>query len=54
MYDENQLVEMTWSNATKEYYKSKGYQFTNMYDNFFVKAKELSPSSHAKIEVVCD
>jgi len=54
MFDENQLVEMKWANKTRKYYESKGYEFTNYGDVFFVKAKDLPVGSHANISVVCD
>lgn len=54
LYEENQLVEMVWTNPTKRIYEPKGYKFTSMYDKFYVMAKELSDSSHAMIKVICD
>ena len=54
VFDENQLVEIKWSNKTRKYYESKGYKFTNYGDCFYVKAKDLTSSSQANIEVVCD
>lgn len=54
MYDENQLVEIKWSNKMRGYYESKGYVFTNYGDTFFVKAKDLTKYSKAKIKVICD
>lgn len=54
MYDENQLVEMIWTNVTRKIYEEKGYKFSKINDKFLIKAKELSPSSHAEIDVICD
>lgn len=54
MFDENQLVEMRWVNKTRKYYESKGYEFTNYGDVFFVKAKDLQSGSGARVKVVCD
>lgn len=54
MYNENQLIKIKWNNTNKDWYKSKGYVFTKRYDEFLVKAKDLSPHSSAKIKVICD
>lgn len=54
MFDENQLVEMQWNNGSKSWYESKGYIFTKPKDIFYVKAKDLKPSSNKVIDVVCD
>lgn len=54
MFDENQLVEIKWSNKTRKFYESKGYIFTNYGDLFLVKAKDLTPNAKTKVEVVCD
>lgn len=54
MFDENQLVEVKWSNKTKRHFESKGYVFTNYGDHFYVKAKDLMHSSKEKVKVVCD
>lgn len=54
MFDENQLVEVMWSNKTKKWFESKGYLFTAYGDKFFVKAKDLSEGSGKRVKVVCD
>lgn len=54
MYDENQLVKLTWNNANIKWFKSKGYNYTKMRDEFFVKAKDLMPNSAKQITVICD
>lgn len=54
MYDENQLVEMKCHPKTRKHYESKGYKYTKMGDAFLVKAKDLTPGSNVRIEVICD
>ena len=54
MFDENQLVEINWSNKMRKYYEDKGYLFTNYGDSFYVKAKDLSSGSKVNVEVICD
>ena len=54
MFDENQLVEMQWNNGSKAWYESKGYVFTNKKDMFYVKAKDLKPTSNKVVNVTCD
>lgn len=54
MFNENQLVEMQWNVGTKTWYKSKGYVFTKLNDKFYVKVKDLKPSSNKYISIVCD
>ena len=54
MFDENQLVQVKWSNKTRRWFESKGYLFTAYGDNFFVKAKDLSDGSGKKVKVICD
>lgn len=54
MFDENQLVEVKWSNKTKKWFESKGYQFTTYGEKFLVKAKDLSNGSKEKIKITCD
>lgn len=54
MYDENQTVKIRWNNTNKEWYKFKGYIYTKRNDFFDVLAKDLSPKSSAKINVICD
>lgn len=48
------MVCVHWNNSNEEWYTSKGYVFTKRYDPLFVKAKDLSPQSNAKIYVTCD
>ena len=54
MFDENQLVEVMWSNKTRKWFESKEYLFTEYGDKFLVKAKDLSNSSGKRIKVICD
>lgn len=54
MFDENQLVEIKWSNKNKKYYESKGYNFTNYGDSFYVKAKDLTNGAKSNVKVICD
>lgn len=54
MFDENQLVEVMWSNKMRKWFESKGYEFTAYGDRFFVKAKDLSKGSGKKVKVICD
>lgn len=54
MFDENQLVKMQWNCGTKTRYESMGYVFTKLKDIFYVKAKDLSPSSNKIVNVICD
>lgn len=54
MFDENQIVQVRWNNTNKEWYESKGYVFTKRNDFLYVKAKDLSIHSNAKIKATCD
>lgn len=54
MLVENQMVEITWSNANKKHYIAKGYTFTKNLDKFVVNVKDLSAGSKCKVAVVCD
>ena len=38
----------------REYYKGKGYIFTNNGDSFYVNVSDLSRNSSAKIQIKCD
>lgn len=54
MYDENQEIAVRWNNSNRNWYESRGYIFTKRNDKFYVKAKDLSEHSSAKIDVICD
>ena len=50
----NQLVEISWTPATKNWLESKGYEFTGYRKKIQIKAEDLQPSSHIKVSVQCD
>lgn len=50
----NQIVETTWNPTTKDWYVSKGYQFTKFRDKFNIKVEDLHPGSTVKVKVICD
>ena len=55
MYDENQLVPITWNNTNLDWYTSRGYEYHgSQTEKFMVKAKDLMDHSSAKIIVTCD
>lgn len=54
MFDENQLVTIKWNNTNREWYKSKGYQYTKRNDEFWVFAKDLPRGSAARVLATCD
>lgn len=54
MFDENQLVKTKWNSKTKSYYESKGYCYTGVGTEIYVKAKDLRPVSKERIKVICD
>ena len=55
MYDENQLVPITWNNTNLEWYISRGYEYHgSQTEKFMVKAKDLMEHSTAEIVVACD
>ena len=54
MFDENQLVEVMWSNKSRKWFESKGYLFTAYGDKFLVKAKDLSNGSKKKVKIIFD
>ena len=54
MLVENQIVEISWTPATKNWLESKGYEFTKYRDKIMVKAEDLQPNSHVKIIAQCD
>lgn len=47
-------VEVKWTNRNKEWYQSKGYQFTKLRDKFMVKTSDLTVGASNKVEVKCD
>lgn len=54
MFDEDQLVKISWNNFSKSWYEARGYTFTKEHDMFFVKARDLSLGSKARVLVTCD
>lgn len=54
MLVENQQIEVKWVSANKKWYVDKGYEFTKMWDCFYVKAEDLMPTSKYKVRVDCD
>lgn len=50
----DQLVKVKWNNANKQYYISKGYQFTKLGNEFYVNVDDLSSGSHSLVKFVCD
>jgi len=47
-------VLMKWSTSNKKHYKSKGYPFTKMGDEFEIKTKDLLNGSQIKVDINCD
>ena len=43
-----------WNNKNRKYYESLGYKFTKSGDSFKVPVEQLTPSSKAEVEVLCD
>ena len=54
LFDGNQLITIKWNNTNKDWYVQKGYKFTKRSQEFQVKAKDLTPHSDAKVDMVCD
>ena len=54
MFDENQLVEVMWSNKMRKWFESKGYLFTAYDDKFLAKAKDLPVGSGKRVKIICD
>lgn len=54
MLVKNQIVEISWTPATKEWYESKGYEFTGYRKKFKVKAEDLQNGSGLKVRVICE
>lgn len=54
MFDENQLITTKWNPKTKSYYESKGYNYTGIGTELYVKAKDLKPVSRERIKITCD
>lgn len=54
MIDLNQEITIKWTRATKKYYESIGYTFTEYGDEFIIRAKDLKESSGVKVRITCD
>ena len=50
----NQKIKIKWVSANKKWYIEKGYNFTKIWDEFYVKAEDLMPSSKYSVAVKCD
>lgn len=50
----NQTIKVNWHYTNKDYYESKGYNFTNFKEEFIIKAEDILYTSHTKIQVQCD
>lgn len=48
------MIKVKWHSQTKEHYISKGYIFTRYRDEFLVRVEDISPSSTAKVKIICD
>lgn len=49
---ENAVVK--WNGKNRKYYELLGYKFTKSGDSFEVPVEQLTPSSKAEVEVLCD
>ena len=49
-----QTVKVKWVGTTKQYYLDKGYQFTNMFDEFDVDIYDLPIKSEKRVNLICD
>ena len=47
-------MRTTWNNSNKEWFIQKGYNFTGLRKEFYVKAKDLKPRCSQKIHAICD
>lgn len=54
MLVENQKIKIKWVSANKDWYISKGYTFTKIWDEFYVNADDLMPTSKYEAKVICD
>lgn len=54
MFDENQLVTVTWYSGNKQYYVDLGYTFTKFKDTFQVPFYLTKQRSKLWVKVVCD
>ena len=54
MFDENQLVTITWYSGNRQYYVDLGYTFTKFNDTFQVPFYLTKQRSKLWVKVVCD
>ena len=47
-------VETKWNNCNKDWFISKGYNYTGYRDSLIVKTEDLQPKSAIKIKALCD
>lgn len=50
----NQKIKNVWTKNNREHFESKGYEFTNYRDEFYVDPLDLTKSSGKKVECTCD
>ena len=50
----SKTVKIKWCSNNKEWYLSKGYIFTKMYNEFEVKVEDLQDGSNVNVKVKCD
>ena len=51
---ESKTAKVKWNARNKKYYKSLGYVFTKMGDEFEIKIEDLTKGSNVKVEISCD
>lgn len=54
MLIEGQVFETTWNNMNKDWYISKGYNFTKRGDSLMVKVEDLMHGSRIRVRCICD
>ena len=54
MYDENQIVQVTWQRGNKKRYESLGYAYTKIGDVLNIKVKDLAKNAKIKVKAICD
>ena len=50
----DEFVEIRWHSRNKNFYVNKGYIFTKVGDEFFIKVTDLNLASHVIVHVKCD
>lgn len=54
MIKADELIPIVWNSRNVKYYMAKGYLYTHIGDEFFVRVEDLQPSSRVKVKVICD